>query len=619
MLSYRFVRPLATALAAAVVLAGLAPFLPAASPGRIETRAAETTRAVDRVQDFALPDGTTHLAIHWPGNDDAQVTAAFSADGTAFGEPVAVAHDELDAARGNGETYGAVMIADGMRAVRVTTDRPLAALSVLSLDTAGAGVELPGAGARATAATTIPTIISRAGWGADESIRFDNAGDELWSREYFPLQKLVVHHTAGRNADPNPAATVRAIYYYHAVTRGWGDIGYQYLIDEAGRVYEGRHSRDYWRNQTPTADDAGGLVVTGGHAKFHNAGSMGISLMGTFTSQAPTAPARASLVRLLAWASATHGIDPLGNETYLNPVTGLTRSTPNITGHRDYQATSCPGGALYAMLPAIRRDVAAAINRWPGEVYNPGRTITFAAGTWVGHRFSANGTIIASKPYTLTKPSGAPTDQRATVPNQPGSWYSITAGVWAGYWIREATGMSISGVPPAPPPFEVFQTARPLTLAAGAHVGRRFSTYGVVVASKTYEAASGAVVWTTQRSGIPRQGGWWYLITTGPLEGYWIPASGTTLGAPPPPPPVAVATYDPPRYLTLAPGTYTGKRFSAYGVVAATKTHTLGVSSTVPVRVKSAITNQLGTWYLVTAGVWEDYWIQESPGTTLAP
>ena len=71
-----------------------------------------------------------------------------------------------------------------------------------------------------------PSVISRAGWGADEALRFDASGNELWPPEFHPTQKLIVHHTAGQNGDPNPAATIRAIYYYHAVTRGWGDIGY---------------------------------------------------------------------------------------------------------------------------------------------------------------------------------------------------------------------------------------------------------------------------------------------------------------------------------------------------------------------------------------------------------
>ena len=90
-------------------------------------------------------------------------------------------------------------------------------------------------------ANAVPTCLSRAEWGADESLRF-TAGTESWPAEFQPAQAMSVHHTAGANNDPNPVATVRAIYRYHAIDRGWGDIGYHYLLDAQGRVFEGRWS-----------------------------------------------------------------------------------------------------------------------------------------------------------------------------------------------------------------------------------------------------------------------------------------------------------------------------------------------------------------------------------------
>ena len=94
-------------------------------------------------------------------------------------------------------------------------------------------------------------IIPRKTWGADESLRFDAQGKEIWPEAYRPLQKVIIHHTATQNQETDPAATVRAIYYYHAVTLGWGDIGYNFLVDWQGNVYEGRF---------------GGPNVVGGHA-----------------------------------------------------------------------------------------------------------------------------------------------------------------------------------------------------------------------------------------------------------------------------------------------------------------------------------------------------------------
>ena len=83
-------------------------------------------------------------------------------------------------------------------------------------------------------------IIPRAGWETDESLRFQN-GAEIWTPEYRPVQKVIIHHTVTQHQEADPAATVRAIYYYHAVTQGWGDIGYNFLVDWHGNVYEGRY------------------------------------------------------------------------------------------------------------------------------------------------------------------------------------------------------------------------------------------------------------------------------------------------------------------------------------------------------------------------------------------
>jgi len=611
-------RPLVTALVAALLLVAVAPGLPVEMGGPITVHASEATHPVDGAHAFALPAGTTHVAIHWLGHHDAQLSAAFSPDGTTYPDPQPVAHDEVGELRGDGRTYGAVMTATDARWVRVTADEPLPAVTVVAMD-AGAevGVRL-GTGARVAGVTPQPTVITRSGWGADESIRFDRLGDERWYRAYFPLQKLVVHHTAGSNTDTNPAATVRAIYHYHAVTQDWGDIGYQYLIDSAGRVYEGRFSRDYWNGANPTADDGSGLIVQGGHARQHNAGTMGIALLGTFTTVQPTTAARASLVRMLAWASAAHGINPTGSSTYVNPVTGLTRTTPNIGGHRNYNSTGCPGGALYALLPTIRSQVSAQVNAWPGAVYNPPRTVTFAAGTYVGRQFTPAGAITASRPYTLTRTSSAPTSQRATVPGQPGYWYYITAGVWAGYWVPESAATTL-GPERIPPTVEAFTPSRPLTLAPGTYVGRRFSSTGAVLASRTATLAQASVAWTNQRATIPNQAGTWFYVTAGTWAGYWIGESAsTTLGDPPPPPPAPLAIYDPPRTLNFSPGTYVGYQFNAYGMAAKTKSYTLPAASSAPTSRLSTIVNQAGTWYYVTAGVWAGMWVAESPSVTLA-
>ncbi|MFD7817324.1 N-acetylmuramoyl-L-alanine amidase [Streptomyces sp. NPDC059785] len=199
-------------------------------------------------------------------------------------------------------------------------------------------------------------VITRAGWGADESLRFKEDGTENSPQTYYPAQTLTVHHTAGANGDPDPAATIRGYYYLHAIENDWGDIGYHFLIDEAGLVYEGRYSG----TDGIPAHDADGDMVTAFHTSGYNSGNIGIALLGTFTEQAETSAARASLTALLAALSDYHGFDPQAAVTFVNPVNGVTKDVHTISGHQDWLATECPGAVLYDQLPALRADVAAA-------------------------------------------------------------------------------------------------------------------------------------------------------------------------------------------------------------------------------------------------------------------
>ncbi len=360
--THRVLRP-TVAVLAALLLSGLMPALPAGAGGPIHVVAREVATSVQRVRDVRLPIAASHVAIHWRGVPSAEVTIAFSADGLAFGPAIALEHDEVGEQRANGETYGAVLTADRARFVRVTSDRAIGRLTVLALDATAAGQNFGfGANSTADAAVAQPPVISRAGWAANESLRFDVNGNELWTPAFYPVQKLIVHHTAGRNGDPDPAATIRSIYYYHAVTQGWGDIGYNFLIDESGRIYEGRYSRAYATGESPTGEDTTGNGVTAAHVQGYNSGTVGIALLGTLTDVDATPAARDAVERILAWKADRHALDPHGSSLYTNPVNGTQKTFPNISGHRDLAATECPGGAFYATLPALRAAVATRIS-----------------------------------------------------------------------------------------------------------------------------------------------------------------------------------------------------------------------------------------------------------------
>lgn len=208
----------------------------------------------------------------------------------------------------------------------------------------------------AAAATAAYTLRSRAAWGADESLRYAADGTEIWPPEYFPVQTLTVHHTADGSTNPDPAAVVRAIYRNDTVGKGYGDIGYNFLIDRNGLVYEGR-----WSGTDGTAaHDASGRLVTGAHVQGYNSGNLGIAFLGTLTTTPPTTAARTALIQLLAELAERHAIAPLGKVSYVNPVSGAARVVPAIGGHQHWATTDCPGTVL-ADMPAIRAEVAALI------------------------------------------------------------------------------------------------------------------------------------------------------------------------------------------------------------------------------------------------------------------
>lgn len=204
-------------------------------------------------------------------------------------------------------------------------------------------------GGSARAATTPPGIISRASWGADESLRRDHPARAP------ELRFAVVHHTAGSNSyGPSESDDiVRAIYAYHVNVRGWDDIGYNFLVDRFGRVFEGR---------------AGGVTaaVVGAHAAGWNWASTGVAVMGNFVSEAPPSDAVAALDRLLAWKLDQHHVDPHG--TTLEVAGGgatnrYERGTrvelPTVIGHRTTNNTACPGDRLFASLYDGGRRVVA--------------------------------------------------------------------------------------------------------------------------------------------------------------------------------------------------------------------------------------------------------------------
>ncbi|HEY7148758.1 MAG TPA: N-acetylmuramoyl-L-alanine amidase [Gaiellaceae bacterium] len=235
---------------------------------------------------------------------------------------------------------------------------------------------------RAVSIAGSPLILSRASWHADEKIRRRKK-----PRYADSVRFAVVHHTAGSNSytKAQSAAIVRGIERYHVLANGWDDIGYNFLVDKYGQIFEGR-----W----------GGVDknVVGAHAQGFNTGSAGVALIGRYDSASITPAARAALIRILAWRLDVAHVDPqstfswrsTGNPKY--PV-GRTITLRTISGHRDTGFTTCPGSQLYGELPSITRAVAQA---GLPKLYFP--KATGAPGELV--RFT--GTLTESLPWSVT-------------------------------------------------------------------------------------------------------------------------------------------------------------------------------------------------------------------------
>ena len=149
---------------------------------------------------------------------------------------------------------------------------------------------------------------------------------------------LIIHHSAGTNTATDWAAVVRSIWDFHVNVNGWDDIGYNWLVDPNGVLYEGR-----------------GDNRLGAHFCGTNGGTMGVCVMGDFTDITPTVSAVGTLEELLAWKCCDADLDPLGNGFHAS--SGLTLN--RISGHRDGTcSTACPGNSFYPLLPSIRQDVS---------------------------------------------------------------------------------------------------------------------------------------------------------------------------------------------------------------------------------------------------------------------
>jgi N-acetylmuramoyl-L-alanine amidase-like protein/flagellar hook capping protein FlgD len=226
-----------------------------------------------------------------------------------------------------------------------------------------------------------PLIIPRSAWGANELIK---RGTPRFADR---LGFAVVHHTAGSNtySRAQSAAIVRAIEVYHVQANGWNDLGYNFLVDKYGQVFEGR---------------AGGVDrnVIGAHAEGFNTGSAGVAVLGNYqTARLPVA-AETALTRVLAWRLDVAHVDPAstfdwittGNPRFRSGVPVFLRA---IVGHRDVGFTECPGSAIYSRFGPL---VQAVAHTGLPKLYGP------SVSGRLGGRIVFGGTLSSALSWTVS-------------------------------------------------------------------------------------------------------------------------------------------------------------------------------------------------------------------------
>lgn len=491
---------------------GQVPSAEAASPAaRVERwfeRANNATLALDgRGWKTARFDGTYFaFGANWlpVGGGNVSLEMRLSADGKTFGDTVTTSPDTEDGHRKNREGRIFAHLVFG-------PESGVAAIRYRVLDGSGDPVNLPGfsisaidamggpspssIGTASLPALTKPAVISRAGWGCNESYRFDSYG-QIWIPEYRLVRHAIVHHTVTPTWN-NGAATVRSVYVYHALEREWGDIGYNFLVDSWGNIYEGRY---------------GGENVIGGHAFQFSTGSAGIAALGTFSYDAISTAGRSALVAIVAWCVRNN--DPLGTRTF-----DAKPNCPTIAGHRDVNDSDCPGDGLYVDLPTIRSRVAEVLNVTDGPVSAPVPSVSgFKTGDNAITTSSVNMRRQPSLSATTVKTlsSGVHVAVMSVAHNFDSlSWYYCFDVTGAEGWVA---GQYLAAAPIGTVPAQTFFITDTVNAGPNGMNLRRGPGIAQVI-QKTVTATTSFVV---SDGPVPATGKLWYGVWNSTLRGGWV-------------------------------------------------------------------------------------------------
>ncbi|MGO1182525.1 MAG: N-acetylmuramoyl-L-alanine amidase [Micrococcaceae bacterium] len=395
-----------------------------------------------------------------------------------------------------------------------------------------------------------PAIVTRNQWGANELWAVDSAQSPK-------LDAMYIHHTAGTNNYTAAQAyqQIRAIYSYHAQTLDWGDIGYQFLVDRFGTIYEGRRGA---LTSLPIGAQAGGF----------NTNTIGISAMGNFDVAQPPVVMVEAMQKVLAWQGYRHGLKANSNTQLTSRATpgssakyssGTKVTVPVILGHRDTNSTACPGRYLYPKLSSMRTTVAQRIanaekEHGPGDAIYEQMWLRSSQGVKNGTNSGAStlGWIGRGEIVTQIRTSGSWSQVQTPIgegwlPTAQLSTSRVTLGaVMETRYTKRSTAMRVGSNSKFAFRATVPDQARVEVLSrSGAwsyvstdastgwiatshlHVARWASTTVLAKRSPSSSAASIGRIGRAEAVGVRRTSGWWSEVLT-PIGRGWMPTSQVT-------------------------------------------------------------------------------------------
>ncbi len=278
----------------------------------------------------------------------------------------------------------------------------------------------------AVACPAQPTTIPRSSWCGS----FTACHTPTYTATYITPSHTVVHHGASPDTYTDGYAVVRSYWNYHVNTLGWSDIGYNYLFDKFSNVFIGRHNPNF-----PSQD------VRAAHAGSSNGSSIGLNFLGNADIAGNVPQATLTIAtEFMAWWYNLRGLNPTTSANILNQAGTMTIYLPRICGHKDLNATACPGVTLYNYLPTFRSAAQQIITNC-SAVAAP--TVSSSPGCVTGS-VTLTVTVSASQTFQLLNSTGTTVLQTWTGTAASYTFTGLASGTYSAKVIRNTVSSPLS-------------------------------------------------------------------------------------------------------------------------------------------------------------------------------